>query len=148
MATIKNSIFINAPVEKVFAYVQNPTNMLEIWPSMVDIRNVKDLGGGKLTYDWTYKMGGMKMDGSSEVLECVPNERLVTIGKGGIESKFIWTFKPVQNGTQMDTNVEYTVPVPVLGRLAEGLIIKQNERESETLLNNLKARMETPEPAK
>ena len=37
---------------------------------------------------------------------------------------------------------EYTVPVPLLGKLAESLIVKQNEREAEMLLANVKARME------
>jgi len=32
--------------------------------------------------------------------------------------------------------------VPVLGRLAEGLIHKQNEKEAETLMANLKKIME------
>jgi ligand-binding SRPBCC domain-containing protein len=144
MATLKNSIVIHAPVEKVFAYMDEPTNLLEIWPSMVDIRNVKEIGGGKKTYDWTYKMAGMKLDGSSEVLEYVLNQRTVVAGRGGIESKFVWTYTPVENGTQVTSQVEYKVPVPVLGKLAESIIVKQNEREAETLLANLKARMETP----
>jgi hypothetical protein len=38
--------------------------------------------------------------------------------------------------------VEYTVPVPLLGRLAEAAIVKLNQNEMELLLANLKARME------
>jgi hypothetical protein len=37
---------------------------------------------------------------------------------------------------------EYVVPVPLLGRLAEAVIVKVNEHETETLLANLKATME------
>jgi uncharacterized membrane protein len=142
VATLVKSIIINAPVEKVFAYMEEPTNMPEIWPSMVEVRNVKNLGGGRKSYDWTYKMAGMKLDGSSEDLELVPNQRVVTVGKGGIESKFTWTNTKVQGGTEVTTQVEYKVPVPVLGKLAENLIIKQNDREADTLLANLKAMME------
>jgi carbon monoxide dehydrogenase subunit G len=145
MATLSKSIFIQAPVEKVFAFMDNPTNMLQIWPSMVDVRNVKDPGDGRKTYDWTYKMAGMKFDGSSEDTEMVRNERVVTMSKGGIDSKFTWEFVPENGGTRVDVKVDYKVPVPVLGKLAEGVIIKQNEREMETLLANLKSVMEVPE---
>jgi hypothetical protein len=37
---------------------------------------------------------------------------------------------------------EYVVPVPLLGKLAEAFIVKQNENEAEILLANLKARRE------
>lgn len=146
MATLVKSIFIQAPVEKVFAYASDPTHTPEYWPSMLDVRNVKDPGNGLKTYEWTYKMAGARFEGTSEVIEFVPNERLVTVSKGGIESKISWIFTPAQGGTEWLSRTEYTVPVPVLGRLAEGLIQKQNEREAETLMANLKALMETPEP--
>jgi len=38
--------------------------------------------------------------------------------------------------------VEYTVPILVLGKLAEAIIVKINDREGELILANLKARME------
>jgi hypothetical protein len=38
--------------------------------------------------------------------------------------------------------VEYTVPVPLLGKMAEAVIVKLNENEMNVLLANLKARME------
>ncbi len=46
MARVERSITINAPVEKVFAYIIDPTNELESIPSITDIRNVKGEGVG------------------------------------------------------------------------------------------------------
>ncbi len=148
MATIKKSIVIKAPVEKVFAFATDPIHTPEYWHSMSDIRDIKDLGGGKKTYAWTYKMAGMKLDGTAEVVEFVPNKLLKTISKGGIDSTITWEFTPVPEGTQMDALTEYKVPLPVLGRLAEGMIHKQNEKEAETVMENLKRMMEAPEPVK
>jgi len=34
------------------------------------------------------------------------------------------------------------VPIPVLGKLAEAIIVKMNEHEGEVILANLKSRME------
>jgi hypothetical protein len=38
--------------------------------------------------------------------------------------------------------VEYTIPVPVLGKLGEALILKQNEREADQAMANIKAKLE------
>ena len=62
--------------------------------------------------------------------------------KGGVESTQTWMFQPEAGGTKVTFEVEYTVPIPLLGKLAEAIIVKMNDREGELLLANLKARME------
>jgi len=42
----------------------------------------------------------------------------------------------------MTAEIEYAVPIPVLGRVAEAFIVKASEREAKLLLANLKERME------
>ena len=46
----------------------------------------------------------------------------------------------------MTVEVEYTIPIPVLGKLAEGIVVRLNENEMETLLANMKALMEAQSP--
>lgn len=140
MATIKSSITINAPVEKVFEY-SKPDNLPEIWPSLVEVMNVKELPGGGFSWDWKYKMAGMNFNGSSEHVEFVKNERTVSKSTG-IESTITWSYEPVAGGTRMTSETEYKIPVPLVGKVAEGFITKLNENESETILANLKARLE------
>ena len=142
MAKIEKTITINAPVEKVFGYVSEPTNLPEIWPSMVEVTDVQPLPNGGKSYRWVYKMAGMRLEGTSEHTEYVANERIVSKSKGGIESTITWMFQPEAGGTKVTTQAEYTVPIPVLGKLAEAFIVKANEREGELILANLKARME------
>jgi hypothetical protein len=64
--------------------------------------------------------------------------------KGGIVSTWTWTFEECECdvGTELTLVVDYTVPVPVLGRLAEALILRQNEREADLAMANLKGRLE------
>jgi len=142
MAKGEKTITINAPVEKVFEYVDEPTNLLEIWPSMVEVKNVKRLPNGGTSFEWVYKMAGMRFKGTNEDTEYVPNQRVVSKTKGGIKSTLIWTFQPEDGRTKLTVEVEYIVPIPLIGKLAEAIIIKQNERETESLLANLKDRME------
>jgi uncharacterized protein YndB with AHSA1/START domain len=143
MATVKKSIKIDAPVEKVFEYATKPEILLEIWPSMVEVKNIKELPNGGHSFDWVYKMAGMRLNGSSEDIEVVPNERTVSLSTGGIESTITWEYQPVDGGTKLTNTTEYKVPIPLLGKLAESIIVKRFENEQEVLLANLKAMMET-----
>jgi uncharacterized membrane protein len=142
MAKITKSVTINAPVEKVFAFISEPTNLPEIWPSMVEVKDVQPSPAGGYNFDWVYKMAGVRFNGASETTESVTNQCIVTKSTKGIESKFVWTFETKDSGTKLTVETEYSVPVPLLGKLAEAFIVKQNEHEADVLLANLKARME------
>jgi len=143
MVKIERTTMINAPVEKVFEYLLQPTNLPEIWPSMVEVKDFKDtpehVGS---TYNWVYKMAGVHFKGASECVEFVANKRTVTNSAGGITSTFDYTFEPVDGQTRLIQKIQYIIPIPLLGKLAEAFIRKQNEHEADVLLANLKARME------
>ncbi|GAI82981.1 unnamed protein product, partial [marine sediment metagenome] len=53
-----------------------------------------------------------------------------------------WNFEPHDDGTKIDLSVEYTIPIPILGKIAEAIVLKQNEREADLALANIKAKME------
>ena len=142
MAKLESSISINAPVEKVFAYGTKPENLPEFWPSLLEVSNVKELPNGGYSYDFVYKMVGMRLTGFSEDIEVVPNERSVSLSTGGIESKIAFLFQPEDGGTNFAVEAEYTVPVPVLGKFAESIIVRQVEKEVEVILYNFKTMME------
>lgn len=142
MVKITKSITINASVEKVFAFMNQPTNLPEIWPSMVEIKNVQPSPVGGYNWGWVYKMAGMRFDGASDTTEYITNQRVVTKSTKGIESRFVWMYEFKDNGTKLTVEVEYTVPIPLLGKLAEAFIMKQNEHEADAMLANLKSRME------
>ena len=137
-----SSITINAPIKKIFDYISEPTNQPEIWPSLMEIKDVQRLPDGKTKNRWVYKMAGIRLEGTSEGVESVANQRIVNKTKGGVESTQTWTFQPEAGGTKVTFEVEYTVPIPVLGKLAEAIIVKMNEHEGEVILANLKSRME------
>ena len=137
-----SSITINAPIKKIFDYISEPTNQPEIWPSLMEIKDVQRLPDGKTKSRWVYKMAGIRLEGTSEGVESVANQRIVNKTKGGVESTQTWTFQPEASGTKVTFEVEYTVPIPVLGKLAEAIIVKMNEHEGEVILANLKSRME------
>jgi carbon monoxide dehydrogenase subunit G len=141
MSTINKSINIGAPVEKVFAYVTDPMNTLEWLVGTTEVTDVTGSGVGQ-HYHWKYNMLGVPLRGESTVSEQVPNERRVTQGKGGVTSTWTFTFAPHEGGTKLDLELDYTIPVPVLGKLAEQLVLKRNQREADLSMENIKQRME------
>jgi uncharacterized membrane protein len=142
MAKIEKTVLIQAPIEKVFAFMADPNNMPEIWPSVLEIKDIQHFPNGKDCYKWVYKMAGMRFDGQTETLEFIQNQRIVTKNEGGIPSTFVWEYLQEDGGTRITMNVDYSLPGLVLARLVEPVIHKMNEQEGETLLANLKIRME------
>ena len=136
------SITIKSPVEKIFDYISEPTNLPEIWPSLMEIKDVQRLPDGNINNRWVYKMAGVRLEGTSEGVESVANQRIVSKTKGGVESTQTWMFQPEGDETKVTLEIEYTIPIPLLGKLAEAIIVKMNEHEGEVILANLKVRME------
>jgi uncharacterized membrane protein len=142
MPKIGKSITINAPVEKVFTYIDEPTNLPEIWPSMVEVKDVQRLPNGGTSFRYLYKLAGILLESTSEDTEYVANQRTVSKTKGGIEGTTTLMFQPEAGGTKVTYEFEGDVPIPVLGKLVEALVVRQSEREIELMLANLKDRIE------
>jgi uncharacterized protein YndB with AHSA1/START domain len=142
VTTIERSIVIKAPLKQVFSYLDEPVHLLEIWPSMVEIRDIKPLPKGGHRYHWLYKMAGMRFEGDSETVEFEPDRHVVQKNTGQIPSTFDWTFTPENGSTRIELKTEYEIPQKLLGRLAEPFVRKLNEREADTFLANLKDRVE------
>ena len=66
MAKVETTITITAPVEKIFNYIQEMTNLPEIWPSLVQITDIKQLPNGGFSNRFVYKMAGIRLEGTSQ----------------------------------------------------------------------------------
>ncbi|MBT8451515.1 MAG: SRPBCC family protein [Deltaproteobacteria bacterium] len=141
MPTIDKSIDIGAPVEKVFAYLSDPRNSPEWFVGMTEVTDVSGSGVGQHNR-WTYTMIGIPFHGDSKLTEHVPNQRLVFQQEGGITSIMTFTFAPHDSGTKLGLDIDYTIPVPVLGKLAEKAVFKRNQREAQMSMENIKERLE------
>jgi len=141
MAKITKSIRIKAPAGKVFAYVADPTSLTEWMVGMMEVSDVSG-SGADLHFQWRYKMAGIPFSGETQYREYIANQRTVSESKGGIPSTFTWMLTPEDGGTKVDLQVDYTIPVPVLGKLAEKLVLRRNEREADLWMENIKERLE------
>lgn len=143
MVKVSKSVHIDAPVKKVFEYFSEPTNLPEIWPSVVEVHDVQRSGGEVQSWRYAYKMAGMKFNGQTEVVEWTENQRVITDNEGGgLSARIETSYIAERDGTSVAWDIEYTIPGALLGKLAEPFIKNLNEREAETVLANLKDRME------
>lgn len=141
MASLSRSAVIQAPLERLFEYVSDAEKLPEWLPSMVEVRKVVGSGEGQ-QYDWTYKMIGLLLNGQTTVVEYVPNKCTVHQSIGTIRSTWTIGVEPHADGSRLTIFVEYEVPVPVLGRLAERVAISRDARDFEMAFENIKETLE------
>jgi uncharacterized membrane protein len=142
MARFHKSIEIKAPVSNVYSFIEDPKNGPEVMTNMIEVNDITGSGKGS-HYKWTWNMAGIKFKGENTNIEDVPNKRIVISSKGGIESTWTYNFESRGDATILDLDIEYKIPVPVLGKMAENLLLRRNEREAEANLMNLKDRLES-----
>jgi uncharacterized protein YndB with AHSA1/START domain len=147
MTRIDKEILINAPVEKIYNFVIKPSDLLQIWPSLMQIKNEQLLPNGGYSAKWVYKMGGLYFKGTGEVIDIVPGRWFTFQTKGSIKSKITWTFRSSDGQTRVTFTIEYGIPFMVLNWLTEIVVGKINDQEATLLLTNLQVRMEDNSPA-
>ena len=140
MATIKEKITINAPVEKVFGFVTSPDNWTEYVTSLT---NVSDLSSAGLepgtTFTWEYRMLGVKLSGKGSVTENMKNSAFGMKMTGAVPMSEHYTFTPSGSATELAIEITYEMPGKVLEKIANSRIVeKLNQREAMNVLEKIK----------
>jgi len=143
MVTVSDSIWVDAPVERVFEYLDDPHNHVEVTPSLAEVRNVERLDNGGKRVDHTYKMGGVSVEGELVEREREVGELLHFELSGGLTGEITIETELANGGTKLTYSAEYELPGRVLSRAAEPFVRRYNERELRSTLENTKARLES-----
>ena len=141
--TIIRDIRVDAPVERVFDFLVDPHNLPEIWPNIVEVKNVKKSKTNEgFNFNWNYKMAGVQFEGKCETIEHNLYARIAIKSNKGLDSTIIWKFRPTGQETHVTLEFEYQIPSSLLKRMKEEIVIQENEHELEAMLQNLKSRLE------
>lgn len=141
--TIVRDIRVDIPVERVFDFLTDPNNLPEIWPNVIEVKNVKKSKDSEgFNFNWTYKMSGLPFEGKCETIEYTPYERLVVKSNKALDGTITWRFQPSGRETHVTLRFEYQIPASLLKRMKEDLVVQENEHEVDALLQNLKSRLE------
>jgi len=141
MAHVEGIITILAPPAKVLEALEDIPHAPEWVSGLQKVWDIEGKGKG-CKYKWTFKMGGLTVDGSTEILESMA-DLFVMSTSGGIPSTWTWAMTPAGGDTELKLKIDYTVPGSVLGAIANRLVIeRENERALSASLANLKSRLE------
>ena len=59
MSKIEKRVLIDESTERVFSYVGEPVTSPEMWPGLLEVREVHHLIGGVRYANWLYKLTGL-----------------------------------------------------------------------------------------
>jgi uncharacterized membrane protein len=144
MIQVDKEVTVNTSIETIFDYINTPSNLPEFWPSLMEIKDIKLLPNGGYSDRWVYKMLGMLFKGTAECTQIFPHQLITWETKGSIKSTIMWTFRPWGRKTRVTLRVKYKIPIPLLGKWAEGIIVRMNEQEGDAMMAYLRARFLMP----
>ena len=142
MNRVDGDIWIDAPVERVFAYMDRPQHQAEISPSLVDSVETGRAPNGGAIAQFTYKMAGVPLKGVVEATDWQRDDHIVFRMDGALKGTIAWRFSAERQGTRVHYSAEYELPHPVVDRVAAPFARRYNERELRSTLENLKERIE------
>lgn len=143
MISISESIHVDAPVETVFEFLDDPRNHVEVTPSLAEVGNIEPLDNGGKRVEHTYNMAGVSLDGELVETTHEENERMVFEMSGGLSGEITIETSEANGGTELAYGATYELPGRVLSSVAEPFVRLYNEREHRTTLANIKTRLET-----
>ena len=142
MATIKKSILIDAPLDRVWGVATDPNRWSTWYTGLSDVLEMTGDGGVGTVVEQKYLMAGMEFPVSTEVLEAnvepTRGRWKGTIG-GPLAGEQTWSYAAEGTGTRVAVDMEYTVPGSVLGKFADRLVFERMQANSlEQTLENLR----------
>ena len=98
----KQSIHIEAPVEKVFDFFRDPHNWREGRAEGVEFTDVRLTEEGWGThYGWTGRLAGFTIEGFDVFTEFIPNQRITDRSSSALEGTWTYSFQPEGSGTKL-----------------------------------------------
>lgn len=144
MYTLQKSIEVDAPVEQVFAYVQDPTHEPEYETGTDEVKDVQRLPDGRYTYTSVSKFLGLHLDFECQQVEVVPNERIVEqMHGGGMDGTGTMRFERLEEGkTRVRFVSEGRLHAGPLAKFGEAFLVKYMDHGVEMSMQAAKAHIE------
>lgn len=144
MTVFKKSIFINAPLEKVYQYTINPENWSHFYNGLSEAESIKGKGEVGTIVKTKYSMLGMHFPVTIEVTACeMTPEGAKWSGDmtGSFPSKQTSTYVPKENGTELTFEIDSGgTPDSLFGKIIDKLVTdKMEENSAMHSLENIKA---------
>jgi uncharacterized membrane protein len=141
MHKLTSTVRIEAPVEVVFAFVDDWRNTTRYLRGLdrFEPKHPDRTQGLGAHFAAVVKLGPVKVDGEMEVVEHVPNERVVFVTIKGPKVRGEWVFRPDGDATIVElTNTFLDIPGGVAGRVVGKVLDTQAGKDLDGSLTDLK----------
>ena len=142
MAKLEHSIVINAPIEMVFDFMNNPEKEMLWRPELIEMEQTSegpvDVG---TTYREVMKFMGRKLEITAEITEYLPNKvSSIKSTSGPIAFELRGIFEPVEGGTRV--SMEIDGKISGFFNVAESLVMKMAKKQMQEQLQTVKTLLE------
>lgn len=143
MSSLKETIFINAPLEKVVGYAMDPKEWAHWYAHLSE--PVKLVGDGEAgtVGEFKYSILGIHLPMTVEVKDCSHSpEKHVWMGtfEGPLSGTQTFTYVAKDGGTEVIAAIDYNMPENIVGKVANLLVVEKiQENATIATLKNLKA---------
>lgn len=142
MWSVKKSVFIDRRVGEVHQFATNPKHWYQWYAGLSEAENLKGKGGKGTSMDLMYFFFGRSLELHLLVVE----NALIEDGyvwrcliSGAFDGNQTWRYIPVEDGTEVQFEMDYDLPGSIFGKMANTLYIKKLMNNSMTqTLQNLK----------
>ena len=140
--THTKNVHVDAPVEKVFEYVEDPVHVFGAMPSRehFELRRVTMAPEGiGTTYEWVGHELGLRLYGTNTREQYVPNRRIVDSAAAG--PVWTWTLEPEGTGTILTLCYEFSTLLPLMDHVVASIAWHADEDVQQTVAT-IKERVE------
>lgn len=145
MPTVKSSIVINGPIDKVYECAKDIERFPEFMPDVKSV-NIIERNGSVVVSEWTAYIPDFKMTNKWVEEDHWDDEAKVCdfkLVKGDFDSySGKWTFTEENGQTAFDSVVDYEYNIPMIGALIKGIVHKLFQKNVDHILANVKAKVE------
>jgi hypothetical protein len=142
MARIEESVQIQRPVDRVFAYTTDAKSWPE-WQSIITEAEQTSKGpmGVGTTFKWTTRMMGLNMKWTANVTEYEPNRKWIkNITSGNIIIEEHMIYDPLERG--INFTIVYDMKVGGFLKLFSPMVVSSMRKETKKSLGDLKRILE------
>jgi len=108
MSKIEKRVLIDASTERVFSYVGEPVKSPEVWPGLLEVREVHHLIGDVSYASWLYKLTGL-FEAPDIRLEYESDQAALTHDLRGLELVMTLNYSPCSTcGPRLALDGDYT----------------------------------------
>lgn len=147
MPNVDTTVWINAPLAKVYEIAKDNRSFPEYMKDVQSINIIEQGSDGRVVSDWVgiISMFNVKVRWQQEDLwDDVAHTCRFRQLKGDYDMmEGVWTFLEEDGGTRLNINMEYEYNIPTLGPLVKKVVLHLVIKNLESFNDALKARAES-----